>query len=113
VVSYLEDHAEPGDTATVAFGRPNILAQTGLRSPYPQLWSLPVRVLDPRLTVLRRVLRSPGAPTWVVTAGSDLDTWGVDAAAANRDLHRHYDLVQRLDGATIYRRSGKADPPVS
>ena len=104
-MSYLEHHAEPGETATVAFGRPNILAETGLTSPYPQLWSLPVRVLDPRLTHLRRVLRSPDGPTWVVTMGDDLDTWGVDAAAANETLRQHYDLVQRLEGATVYRRS--------
>lgn len=105
VVDYLERHAEPGDTAVVAFGRPNILAETGLSSPYSQLWSLPVRVLDPQLRQLRRVLRSPDAPTWVVAAGSDLDTWGVDAAAANQVLHRHYDVAQTLDGATVYRRS--------
>ena len=104
VVDYLDRHAAPGDTATVAFGRPNILAETGLRSPYPQLWSLPVRVLDPELEQLRRVLQSSRAPTWVVTSGDDLDTWGIDAAAANRVLHRRYEVVQRLDGATIYRR---------
>ena len=108
VVRYLDKHAAPGDTATVAFGRPNILAETGMSSPYPQLWSLPVRVLDPRLVQLRRVLRSPEAPTWVVTAGSDLDTWGVDATAANRVLHRRYEVAQRLDGATIYRLSSPA-----
>ena len=49
VVAYLDEHARPGDTAVVAFGGANILQATDLRSPYPDLWSLPVRVHDPDL----------------------------------------------------------------
>lgn len=110
VIDYLQRHAEPGDTATVAFGRPNILAETGMSSPYPQLWSLPARVLDPRLEQLRRVLRSPQRPTWVVTMGENLTTWGVEAGPANRVLARNYVVAGRVEGATIYRRSGIVGP---
>ena len=37
--------------------RPNILQATGLRSPYPDLWSLPVRVHDPELRAPHRPAR--------------------------------------------------------
>jgi len=40
----------------VGFGNPAILENAGMASPYPQLWSLPVRVLDPRLAEFTKVL---------------------------------------------------------
>lgn len=110
VITYLEDHADPGDTATVAYGRPNILVETGMTSPYPQLWSLPVRVLDPDLRELTEVLRSARRPTWVVTKGRSLATWGVDARVANQVLLEHYEVAASLEGATIYRSSGIVEP---
>ena len=61
-IAWLDEHAKPGDTAVVAFGAANILQATGLRSPYPDLWSLPVRVHDPELRDLGdapRRLRPP------------------------------------------------------
>jgi hypothetical protein len=110
VIEYLEEEAAPGDTATVAFGHPNILVETGLTSPYPQLWSLPVRVLDPELRQFIEVLRSSHRPTWVVVQGRSLATWGVDATAADRVLRQHYEVAAEVDGNTIYRRSGIVDP---
>ena len=65
--------------AVVAFGAANILEATGLRSPYPDLWSLPVRVHDPDLADLTALLDGPDRPTWLVVAGASLGTWGVDA----------------------------------
>ena len=56
VIGWLDEHAQQGDTAVVAFGAPNILQATGLRSPYPDLWSLPVRVHDPELRELGALL---------------------------------------------------------
>jgi hypothetical protein len=90
VERYLAAHARPGDTGVVAFGDPVLLQASGLASPYPQLWSLPVRVRDPHLTGLTTVLRSARRPTWLVVDGSSLATWGVDAARAQEVADRHY-----------------------
>jgi hypothetical protein len=97
VERYLTLHARPGDTGVIAFGDPALLQAAHLSSPYPELWSLPVRVRDPRLDQLTRVLRSTGRPTWVVVDGDSLDTWGVDATRAQPVLERDYRLVQ-VDG---------------
>lgn len=101
-IAWLEGHAQPGDTAIVAFGAANILRETGLRSPYPDLWSLPVRVHDPELTALCALLTAPSRPTWLVVAGRSLATWGVDASAADRVLHEHYAEVTAAGGWTIW-----------
>jgi hypothetical protein len=90
VERYLAAHARPGDTGVVAFGDPVLLQASGLASPYPQLWSLPVRVRDPHLTALTTVLRSPRRPTWLVVDGDSLATWGVDSATAQQVADRRY-----------------------
>ena len=79
VIDYLVAESEPGDTAIVAFGAANMLRETGMMSPYEELWSLPVRVRDPDLAKLTEVLSGPRAPTWMVVDGVSLKTWGVDA----------------------------------
>jgi len=107
VIAWLDEHATPGDTAVVAFGAPNILQATGLRSPYPDLWSLPVRVHDPELRDLGALLESPDRPTWVVVAGKSLGSWGIDGTAANRVLADHYARVATTDDWTIYRTEGE------
>ena len=58
--------SRPHDTAVVLFGHAEVLEASGLRSPYPYLWSLPMRTLDPRLRLLRATFVGPVAPTWVV-----------------------------------------------
>lgn len=90
VKDYLEDHARPGDTGLVAFGNPSILQAAGLPSPYEELWSLPVRVRDPRLVELTRVLTGPHRPTWVAVSGDTLGTWGIDARRGETVLGRDY-----------------------
>lgn len=90
VVTYLRGHAAPSDGVVVAFGHPDIVAASGLESPYPYLWSLPVRVRDPRLRQLGTVMTGSGAPRWVVVAGESLASWGLDADAAQRILEAHY-----------------------
>ena len=103
VVAYFEDHARPGDTGIVAFGAANILQSADLTSPYPYLWSLPVRVRDPELHLLAEVLAGPDAPTWLVMAGDALDTWGVDPAAAEPYVEARYSYVTHAGRFTIYR----------
>lgn len=104
VITYLRDHARPSDGVVVAFGHADIVAATGLTSPYPELWSLPVRVRDPQLLQLRRVLAGPDAPLWMVVAGGSLASWGLNADAAQRYLIHHY--AERVDDGdwTIWRR---------
>jgi dolichyl-phosphate-mannose-protein mannosyltransferase len=102
-IAWLEEHAEPGDTAVVAFGGPNILRTTGLRSPYPDLWSLPVRVHDPDLVALTALLRSADRPTWLVVAGESLGSWGIDATVADEVLADHYAHATTAGDWTIYR----------
>ena len=90
VVAYLRAHAQPADGVVVAFGHPDIVAGSGLSSPYEHLWSLPVRVRDPRLHELGAVLSGPTAPRWVVVGGGTLDSWGLDAHRAEAVLHSRY-----------------------
>lgn len=90
VMSYLREHAQATDRVVVGFGHPDIVAGSGLQSPYEHLWSLPVRVRDPRLEELREVMAGPSAPRWLVVAGDSLDTWALDAQQAQQYLERHY-----------------------
>lgn len=71
----------PGDTIVSLLGDGEIVRTAGLSSPYPYLWSLPARTLDPQLSRLRQVMAGPQAPTWVVVRGpvttAELETAGV------------------------------------
>jgi hypothetical protein len=90
VATYLRSHGTGSDGVVVAFGHPNIVAASGLHSPYPDLWSLPVRVRDPRLLRLARVMSGPRPPRWLVVAGDSVGSWGLDPTTAQRSLVRHY-----------------------
>jgi hypothetical protein len=104
--------AHPGDTIFAAYGRPNVVETSGLASPYPYLWSLPTKTLDPQLTRLNAVLQSPQAPTYFVT-WSGLTSWGLDSAATSELLAREYRPLARVCGHTIYLRNGveRTAPP--
>ena len=102
VEDYLADHARPGDTGVVAFGAPELLEASGLPSPYPQLWSLPVRASDPELVHFTRVLAGPERPTWVVVDGESVATWGVDATSAQQVLDRGYQLRDVIGDWHLY-----------
>ena len=58
--------ASPGDTIVSLYGSPEVEFGSGLESPYPYLWILPLRVKDPDLADLSALLTSDRAPTWVV-----------------------------------------------
>ncbi len=62
----LREAAAPGDTLVVFGGRADLQLTSELPSPYDQLWSLPMRTLDPDLTDLEAVVTGPDAPTWLV-----------------------------------------------
>ena len=74
-----------------------------MASPYEHLWSLPVRVRDQELSEFTAVLLSPEPPTWVVTQGAEVDTWGVDGDAADRALRDRYRLAATTGDFTIFR----------
>jgi hypothetical protein len=106
VISYLRGHAGRSDGVVVAFGHPDIVTGSGLHSPYPQLWSLPVRVDDPRLQQLEQTLSGPDAPRWVVVAGDSVGSWGLDAAGAQRYLQEHYVEQATYGDWHIWQREG-------
>jgi hypothetical protein len=66
--------ARPGDRVLVYGGRADIQWATHVSSPYPYLWSLPMRTRDPGLDELRSVLTGSTPPTWFVEA-SDINAW--------------------------------------
>lgn len=104
VVDYLRGKVQPGDTGLVAFGAANILQASGLHSPYPDLWSLPVRVRDPDLERFSAVLAAPDRPTWLIVSGRSVSTWGVDATVAQGYVDEYYELVGEPDRFTVYHR---------
>jgi len=107
VVAYLRDHASPDPaqrTAVVAFGNPALLWHAGMTSPYPELWSLPARVRDPRLARLTALLESPEAPAWVVTDRGRLATWGIDARTGDQVLAERYERVLDTTAYDVWRR---------
>ncbi len=106
---WLEHHRLPGDTAIVAYGQPNILAESGTTSPYADLWSLPVRVRDPQLTRMASVLNSDDAPDWVLVY-KHLRTWAVDARAARVAVREHYRRVADVCGYRVYLHDGVHRP---
>ena len=98
--------ARPGDTATVLFGHAEVQEAAGLWSPYPQLWSLPTRILDPQLHGLQQLLAGPLGPTWVVVYGR-LNSWGIDGHGSTRgELRAHYRRVGTVCGHQVWLRDG-------
>jgi hypothetical protein len=101
--------SRPGDTLVVVYGHADVVWSSGLASPYPFLWSLPLKTLDPRLRVLDDVLRGPAAPTWFVRWGR-FRTWGVHSGATARLVAERYHPVAGLAGTTVYLRDGVRRP---
>jgi len=96
--------AQPGDTLVVAFGDADILRTSGLSSPYPYLWSIPSRGLDPDLTLLRGLLAGPSAPAWIVVRGQGfLDR--LEASGATAEIAERYRTIAKICGRSIYLRS--------
>lgn len=108
VERYLAQHSRSADTAVVAFGNPALLRAAGLSSPYPDLWSLPVRVHDHQLRRFTRVIESDDRPTWVIVSGPTLTTWGIDASTAQPALDQRYRLDQVIGNWHLYRAVPRA-----
>ncbi|MCW2785529.1 MAG: hypothetical protein JWP74_2046 [Marmoricola sp.] len=103
--------ADKGDTMISAFGDADILRNSGMSSPYPYLWSLPSRTLDPDMTLLRGVLAGPSAPTWIVVRGSGTATRLSDGGAMQL-IKSRYHVEDSICGRVIYLLRGVVRPPV-
>lgn len=89
----IAERTRPGDTLLVYGGRADIQWAAGLPSPYPYLWSLPMRTLDPGLEDLHQLLTGPRPPTWFVEA-AHLGSWELSGGSeVERSLLRDYDYV--------------------
>jgi 4-amino-4-deoxy-L-arabinose transferase-like glycosyltransferase len=104
----------PGDTLVVFGGRADLQLTSGAPSPYPFLWSLPMRTLDPDLTRLRRLVAGPDAPTWIVE-WVRFGTWQREAGAAlAREVRGGYvEHGTGCGGHPIWLRRGLDRPPVA
>ena len=76
VGQWLSAGAHDDDTAVILWGTADVLYEAGMGSPYPYLWSLLTRTLDPDLDLLLATLRGRDAPTYVVSIY--LNAWGLD-----------------------------------
>ncbi|MCB0878063.1 MAG: hypothetical protein KDC46_03685 [Thermoleophilia bacterium] len=103
VGDWLAQASRTGDTTIVFWGHANVLQRSGMTTPYPMTWSLPIRVRDPQLSSLRSVLGGPHAPTWVVRWNS-LDSWHIDHDHRLRDLiDERYRQVATICGVPVLR----------
>lgn len=104
--------AQPQDTIVTIYGHADVDGASGLTSPYPYLWSLPLKTLEPRLTLLEETLNGPTAPTWLVT-WYRLSSWGLDSRAVEQTVGAHYHPVATLCGHTVYLHNGVDRPTPS
>lgn len=105
VGQWLAASAAPGDSAVVTYGHPVVLETADVGTPYPYLWSLPMRTLDPDQRRLRALLAGPEAPAWVVQMNA-FDSWGIDEGGRLRELvERRYDVAAQVCGRTMWLRA--------
>jgi hypothetical protein len=101
--------AQPQDTILTLYGHAEVTQASGLSSPYPYLWSLPVKTLDPQLQSMDADLRGPSSPTWIVV-WSHVRSWGLATATTSRLIADRYHPVAHPFGATVYLRDGLVRP---
>jgi hypothetical protein len=99
---WLAASSATGDTVYVVYGQAAVLETAGMDSPYPYLWSLPMRTLDPDQERLRSTVAGAGAPTWIVEMNS-LNSWGIDEDSRLRDLvEDRYRVVAEICGNPVW-----------
>ena len=101
---WLRASSSPEDTAVVVYGAAAVQYYSGLESPYPYLWSLPVRVLDPDVERLEATVAGPEAPSWIVQT-SGFDSLGVDQDQGLRtQVQASYRIVAEVCGKPVWLR---------
>ena len=104
------ESAQADDTILVLYGVPETVRASGMDSPYPYLWSLPIRTLDPDLTLMRATVQGDDAPVWIVQK-SGLNAWGLDDRRQLRDLLRsRYVVSGRVCGSRVWRLEAAQRP---
>ena len=102
--------AWPGDRVLVYGGRADIQWASGAQSPYPYLWSLPMRTLDPGLDDLEEVLTGSNPPTWFVEA-TYINAWSeLGTVAIQGSLIRKYEFVRTACGRYRIYHLNTVDP---
>ncbi len=98
--------AQPTDTIVVPFTHANVIGTSGLKPAYPYSWSLPIRTLDPDLSLLTATLNGAAAPTWVVRWDRP-HPWGLDPTnRVDAALRVHYRSVAVVCGHVIWLHDG-------
>ena len=110
----IKEASESGDSLVVFGGRADVQYASGLPSPYPHFWSLPMRTLDPEYADLVALLDGPRAPIWFVN-WVPLDSWdapGEDAlrAAIDANYDRH---GTGCDDNAVYLLKGVERPAIT
>jgi hypothetical protein len=104
------DVAAPGDSIVVLYGRADIVLESGLPNSYEQLWSLPMRTLDPDLAQMKALIAGPNAPTWVVEA-LPINSWDIDADGSLQALLTdRYTRLESPCGMPVWLRQGVDRP---
>lgn len=110
VGEWLGASATPGDTGVVTYGHPVVLETADVGTPYPYLWSLPMRTLDPDQRRLLRLVAGPDAPDWIVQMNG-FNSWGIDDGERLRSVvEERYDVVAQVCGKTMWLRTGLERP---
>lgn len=108
---WLGASSRAGDTAIVAYGNPSILEAADVGTPYPLLWSVPMRALDPQQERLRATVAGPDAPVWIIEVDS-LNSWRIDAQGRLRELVRdRYRVVATICDYPVWLRRDAVREP--
>jgi hypothetical protein len=110
---WLDHMKRPGDRMVVLYGQAGLYENARITPAYAYMWTLPMRVLDPDLADLRKLLSGPDAPTFVL-APTPLNSWNIDPGyRVLRTLGHHYRAVALVCGTPVYLHNGIDRPIVS
>ena len=97
--------SSPHDTIVTIWGGSDVTHASGLRSPYPYLWYLPARTLDPHVRLLAATLAGRAAPTWFVDwTGTGLH--GTNTSRLTAALRLDYHRVADVHGVKVFLHDG-------
>ncbi|WP_126688159.1 hypothetical protein [Nocardioides ferulae] len=102
---WVADSAKKGDTMVVAYGNTQVMEAADLPTPYPYLWSLPMRTLDPEQQRFERLLEGPARPTWFIVLNG-VNSWDIDDDGRLRSLlEKHYEPAATICGYDVLVRA--------